>query len=100
MTALNESLPSIYSIDSTIREIVDNLMIEKWKVSQIFENYYNECKPIQCTYTLETNNDMIYIFTELFGIAGGLIIVLTLIVPRLIKLIREKQRQQQVTTGK
>jgi hypothetical protein len=100
VTPLNESLLNVYSIHSTIREIVDNMMIEEWNVSSIFENYYNVCQPIQCTYTLETKNDMIYIFITLFGIAGGLTTVLELILPRLIKLIRKKERQQQVTTSK
>jgi hypothetical protein len=100
--ALDESLPSVYFMNSTIKNLVDNLMIEQWNVSQIYENYYNECRPIQCTYTLETNNDIIYIVTTLFGVAGGLTTVLRLILPRLIKLMRKKkeQQQQQVTTGK
>jgi hypothetical protein len=90
-------------MNSTIKELLDSLMIEQWNVSPIFENYYNECQPIKCTYILDTNNDMIYIFTTLFGIAGGLTTVLRLILPRLIKLIRKKkqqQPQQQMTTGK
>jgi hypothetical protein len=99
-TALDKSLPSEYFMNSTMKNLVDNLMIEQWNVSQIYENYYNECRPIQCTYILDTNNDMIYIFTTLFGIAGGLTTVLRLILPRLIKLIRKKkEQQQQVTTG-
>ncbi len=98
LAALDASL-SNYSENSTIKKLVDNLMIEQWSVSHIFKNYYNECQPIQCTYTLETNNDVIYIFTTLFGIAGGLTTVLRLILPRLIGLIRRKQRQQQVITG-
>jgi hypothetical protein len=103
--ALDKSLPSIYFMNSTIKNLVDNLMIELWNVSSIFENYYNECRPIQCTYNLETKNDIIYIFTTLFGVAGGLTTVLRLILPRLIKLIRKKKEQQQqqqqhqVTTG-
>ncbi len=103
VTVLDESLPSVYFMNSTIKELLDSLMIEQWNVSPIFENYYNECQPIKCTYILDTNNDMIYIFTTLFGIAGGLTTVLRLILPRLIKLIRKKkqqQPQQQMTTGK
>jgi hypothetical protein len=80
--ALNASL-SKYSENSTIQELVDNLMIEQWNVSLIFEHYYNECLPMQCTYTLETKNDVIYIFTTLFGIVGGLTTVLKLLIPRL-----------------
>ncbi len=87
VTELNASLSSVYSINSTIEDLIANLMIEEWNVSPLYETYYNECRPTQCTYKLETNNDLIYIFTTLFGIAGGLITVLEVVVPRLVKLI-------------
>jgi hypothetical protein len=85
--ALNASLSRRYSINSTVKELVENLMIEKWNASPTYERYYNECHPTQCTYTVETRNDLIYIFTTLFGITGGLTTVLELIVPRLVKFI-------------
>jgi hypothetical protein len=100
VTALDESLPSVYFMNSTIAELLNNLMIEQWDVSPIFENYYNACHPIKCTYTLEMNNNLIYIVTTLFGIAGGLITVLKFIVPQLVKLVRKKREQQQPITGK
>jgi hypothetical protein len=87
VTALNASLSSVYYINSTIKDLIDNLMIEEWNVSTTYETYYNECHPTQCTYKLETHNDIIYIITTLFGIAGGLITVLKVVVPRLVKLI-------------
>jgi hypothetical protein len=62
-------------------------MIEQWYTPAIFENYYNECQPKQCIYTFKTNHDVIYIFTTLFGIAGGLITVLELVLPRLVNII-------------
>jgi hypothetical protein len=85
--ALDESLPSVYSVNSTIQKLVDNLMIELWNVSTIYERYYTECQPTQCTYTLQRRNDVIYIFTILFEIAGGLTTALELIMPRLVKII-------------
>ncbi len=78
---------SRYSENSTVKELVENLMIEEWWTRTIFENYYNECQPIQCTYTLETNHEVVYIFTTLFGIAGGLVTILELVVPRLVSVI-------------
>jgi hypothetical protein len=98
VTALNASLSNRYSINSTIKDLIDNLMIEEWNVSTIYETYYNECRPTQCTYKLEINNDIIYIVTTLFGIAGGLITVLEVLIPRLVKLVRKKI--QQPTTSK
>jgi hypothetical protein len=98
--ALNASLPSQYSENTTIEELVNNLMIEQWNASPTYEKYYNACQPTQCTYTLETRNNVIYIVTTLFGIAGGLTKVLILILPRLMKLIRKKREQHQPTAGK
>jgi hypothetical protein len=100
VTVLNASLPSVYFTNSTIKILVDNLMIEKWNAPSIFERYYNECQPTNCTYSFEKRNDLIYIATTLFGIAGGLTTVLELVIPRLVKLIRKKKEQQQPTTGK
>jgi hypothetical protein len=88
-TALNSSSPSNYSINSTIKDLVGNLMIEQWNVSTMYESYYNECQPTQCTYRIETRNDVIYIFTALFGIVGGLTTALKLVVPRLVKFIMD-----------
>jgi hypothetical protein len=62
-------------------------MIEQWNTSTIYEQYYNECQPKECTHTFETTNDAIYIFTTLFAIAGGLTTALELIMPRLVKVI-------------
>jgi hypothetical protein len=100
MTALDSSLPSNYSTNSTIRNLIDNLMIERWNASPIYERYYNECQPTHCTHTVETRNDVLYIVTTLFAIAGGLITVLKFVVPRLVKLIRKKKERPRPAPGK
>jgi hypothetical protein len=100
VVALNKSVPSLYSVDSTIQKLVDNLMIEEWNVSMMYETYYNECQPIQCSYKVARKNDVIYIVTTLFGIGGGLTTTLKLIVPRFVKLARKKRGRQQQALGK
>jgi hypothetical protein len=75
-------------------------MIEKWNATPIFERYYNECQPKNCKYSITKRNDLIYISTTLFGLAGGLTTVLELVIPRLVKFIRKKRRQTQPATGK
>jgi hypothetical protein len=84
---LNASSPTKYVVTSTIQELVDNLMIEEWNVSMMYETYYNECQPTQCSYTIERRNDVIYIVTTLFGIAGGLNTVLQHAVPRFVRFV-------------
>jgi hypothetical protein len=87
VTALDSSLPSQYFPNSTIKQLLDNLMIEEWNESSMYDRYYNECQPTQCTYTIETKNAVIYIITTVIGVVGGLMTILKLVVPRLIKLI-------------
>ncbi|CAF4109656.1 unnamed protein product, partial [Adineta steineri] len=91
VTALDKSLPSNFTENSTIEELVNQLMVEEWNPLIMYENYYNECQPSQCTYTHETKNSVIYIVTTLVGLIGGLITALKLIVPRLVKFIRRKK---------
>ncbi|CAF1562192.1 unnamed protein product [Adineta steineri] len=90
-TALDPSLSSQYSENSTIENLLNSLMIEEWNSTQIYDRYYDECQPIECTYTIKTRNSIIYIITTMFGIVGGLITVLKLVVPRVVKFIRKKR---------
>jgi hypothetical protein len=99
-TALDTSLPSQYCINSTIKQLLDNLMIEEWNGTWMYDRYYNECQPTQCTYTIKTKNAAVYIVTTVVGLVGGLITILKLIVPRVVKFVRKKRQHRQATTGK
>ncbi|CAF0953880.1 unnamed protein product [Adineta steineri] len=85
VTALNSSLPSQYFENSTIENLLNKLMIEEWNSTQMYDRYYDECQPIECTYTVKTRNSVIYIITTMFGIIGGLITVLSCVVPQVVK---------------
>ncbi len=41
LIALDPLLPTRYSVNSNVQELVDGLMIEEWKVSVMYERYYN-----------------------------------------------------------
>jgi hypothetical protein len=90
ITALQSSMPSRYFENSTIQDLLDQLMVEQWNSSSIYDNYYDECQPAQCIYTYQTRNDLIYIITTLIGLVGGLITVLKLVVPRVVTFVRRK----------
>ncbi|CAF0809188.1 unnamed protein product [Adineta steineri] len=87
VTALDISLSIQYLENSTIADVLDQLMVEEWKNSSMYENYYNECQPSRCTYTVPAKNSAIYIVTTLIGLVGGLITVFKLMVPYLIECI-------------
>ncbi|CAF0739806.1 unnamed protein product [Adineta steineri] len=85
---LNSSLSSRYNETSTIEELVNELMIENWNLSIIYENYYNGCQPTQCSYSYTAKNNAIYIATMIFGLIGGLMTILKCFIPRLVRLIK------------
>ena len=94
ITALDASLPSEYLPNSTFEQLLDKLMIEQWNVTQMYDQYYNSCQPTECTYSIRTRNDVLYIVTTLFGIIGGLTTVLEFIVPKFVNLIRQKPEEK------
>ncbi|CAF1341472.1 unnamed protein product [Adineta ricciae] len=91
--ALNESLLFEDFINSAIRNLTENLMVELINLSINYENYYEKCQPIFCSYvietpsTTETRNYTIYIIGLVIGIIGGVISILHLIIPTLVTLI-------------
>ncbi|CAF4153060.1 unnamed protein product, partial [Adineta steineri] len=92
LTTLDASLLIGFYMNSTIQDLVDNLMVEEWNPPIIiYDGYYNECRPSKCSYSYETKNGAIYIITTVIGLVGGLITVLKLIVPRVVKLMRRKK---------
>jgi beta-lactamase regulating signal transducer with metallopeptidase domain len=75
-------------------------MVEEWNSSIMYENYFNECEPTECTYTHQTKNNILYIITTIIGLIGGLTTALKLIVPRLVMLARKKKEVPRPNNGK
>ena len=69
---MNSSALIQFSSKSTIAEILDELMVEKWSWSLTYEDYFEECHTLQCSYTVLTRNDAIYIVTTVISVIGGL----------------------------
>ncbi|CAF1146658.1 unnamed protein product [Adineta ricciae] len=84
---LDASLKSRFLINSTMGEIIQESMIEEWNWTPRYENYYNECQPIECTYSYETKIGVVYIVTATIGLIGGLFTALKIAVPNLVKFI-------------
>ncbi|CAF4665775.1 unnamed protein product, partial [Rotaria sp. Silwood2] len=75
---------------------VNELMIEKWNLSMMYERYYTKCQPIRCNYSYTTRNNRIYIVSTLCDLADGLVTILKLIVSLLVKLIRRNKRSSMI----
>jgi hypothetical protein len=49
-------------------------------------NYYNQCYPIQCTYSYIGKNDFKTVITTVIGLIGGLSTILKFVIPQIIKI--------------
>ena len=87
VTALTTATSDQYFANSTVKELLDQLMIDIWHFSAEHDSYFNSCQPVQCTYTQVTKNGALVIITTLFGLIGGLVKVLRFFVPLLVNQI-------------
>ena len=85
--ALTTSTADSYLPNAVVPDLMDLLMVEAWNLSADHSSYFNACLPAQCAYTYATRNDVLFIVTTLFGLAGGLVTVLTLVAPLSVKYI-------------
>lgn len=83
--------------DTKIAFIVDELMVEEWNHNVIYEQYYATCQPTECSYTVTSRHDKVYIITTLFSLIGGLITAFKFCIPRLVLLIGKLYRR--ITTS-
>jgi hypothetical protein len=77
--------------NTTIEIIINELFIENWTMKPSFSNYYAQCAPIQCTYTVVQRNDALYVLTKLLTIYGGLTATLRLLVPFIVGWWRKRR---------
>ncbi|CAF1342020.1 unnamed protein product [Rotaria sp. Silwood1] len=94
LNILNISEISQYKRNETIEIIVDNLFIENWNEFYSYDNYYKQCKPLFCSYTIQVKPNYIYILTRLLSVYAGLTIVIRFLVQNIVNLIRRQKNQQ------
>lgn len=96
ITTMNISIPSRFRTNDTVQELFDELMVEEWRWVFLYEQYFNTCQPMECRYTYQSRSSVVYIFTTLFGVIGGLSTSLKILIPRLVQVIRRRRRQNAV----
>jgi hypothetical protein len=93
-TLLNPSIlernSTRFSPNTFVEEIVNEMMIETWGNNSDYSQYYEECAPKLCTYLVTSRNDVLYIFTTMFALFGGLSVALRIIVPLIVTWIRNR----------
>ena len=99
VTALNASMSTRFKPNSTVKEMLDELMVEEWVWNITFAKYFDACEPSQCTYTIASKNDAIFIVTTVLGLVGGLVTILRIMVPRLIEYLRSQRSHVEAKKG-
>jgi hypothetical protein len=84
---LNASMPTRFAQTETILALVSELMVEKWEPLLTFAHYFQACAPSECTYSKEGRRDLISVFAVLLSIFGGLLTLLRLVCPIIIRLL-------------
>ena len=87
---LNSSVKSRFNLYSNIDQLLSKAMTEEWNKDISHVDYFRQCNPLSCTYTITTRFNFLYAVTVLIGLIGGLTKVLRLIIPGLVKLIRRR----------
>jgi hypothetical protein len=100
ITVMNASASSRYLSNANVGELLSNLMVEDWSWSGVYADYYKQCEPSECSYTLQSRNDLIYIITTLIGLIGGLTTALYVLIPMLVELVRKKRAPTNSIPGK
>ncbi|CAF4114891.1 unnamed protein product [Adineta steineri] len=79
---LNASIPSNYSSNTLIGNLVDSLFVEDWGIKSNYSSYFASCAPYSCSYHYIDHNTILYIITTVLGLYGGLVVILHFIVWR------------------
>ncbi|CAF1438830.1 unnamed protein product [Adineta ricciae] len=83
-----------------VGSLANNLFIQSWKNDSSFQSYFNQCQPIECSYTYTSRPSLISIITTIVGLIGGFNTALRLLLPFLVQLLikvrKYFQRRQSV----
>jgi len=84
---LNISIPSRFSVDTTIESMFDELLIEEWHNTSNFSSYFNACAPISCSYTYKEHINIISMITVVLSLLGGLLMAFHLLAYLIVRYI-------------
>ena len=100
---LDSSAASRFNTTSTVGELVEELMVENWTHSIIYENYFSACQPTHCSYTIKTRNSAATVIITVTSLLGGLTSVLEIVIPYFVRfvtyVIRRRNRIPPIASG-
>lgn len=98
---LNASqLGVIHQPNTSMGNLLADLFVEEWNSQILFDQYFNACAPVSCSYQIITNQSYLYIITFVFGLIGGLVAILRLSILPLVRYFRRKYKPQRIVPSK
>jgi hypothetical protein len=70
--------------NTTISVIFNEMMIETWRNTSNFDDYFRSCSPSVCTYSYFQQLNAVYMITTLVGLIGGLNVAFCIVAPLLV----------------
>ena len=67
-------------------------MIEDWGESLNYLTYYAQCRPKQCSHTINSRDSTSFIIATIIALCGGVIAALKIIVPIIVRFLRQRCR--------
>ncbi|CAF0821126.1 unnamed protein product [Adineta steineri] len=95
--AMNFSEQSRFAINSTVKMIVDELMIEEWIANISYDKYFKQCAPNLCTYTKNEKYSFTYILTKMISLLGGFTLILSFFIRLIVGFVRRLPRTEPIT---
>lgn len=70
---------SVYSNDTKVDFLIQQLFIETISVTANFESFYSECKPTKCLYSYNSKGDVAFVILTILSLISGLFVPLKMI---------------------
>jgi hypothetical protein len=92
-TPLNSTKASRFPPDTTIEQLINELLVEQWAFDFSPADYFAQCAPSTCTYSYTHRNTLLTIITTIISIFNGLNTVLRMIIPRFVQWLFKLKRR-------
>ena len=104
VTALDPSIPSRFSVDTSIEDLFTNLFVELWSTTLFYPSYFKQCQPTICSYQILQRKSPLEIISTITGLIGGLSTIFRFLSPYIVVaftyiMVRRRRRRELTDTN-
>jgi hypothetical protein len=90
---LNATQTSRFLPNTTLEELINDLLVEQWSFGFSSQVYFDQCAPSTCAYSYSHRNTLLTVVTIITSTVGGLNTALRIIIPWLIRFLFKLKRK-------